>query len=380
MRIKIQAAKESTKPALSRLDWRKYGVKKMSLVQNLQALTATVIVSLTASWDTASADALDIYFIDVEGGQSTLVVTPAGETLLIDAGYAGQGKSNPVPGDAKNSRDAQRVAAAARDAGISHIDNLLVTHFHQDHFGGVKELSQLISIGTIIDHDTPAPEALVQPGRKELFDSYVEVREKGNHIVPAVGDRIPMEGIEVTVVSTAGSTLQSSLVDAGAVNTACDRTVPGGGDRYENPRSTGILLQYGEFRFLDLGDLNDQPLSNLVCPIDRIGSVDVYLVSHHGGADVADPATFEAFRPRVAILNNGANKGGAAEIFDVLRDAEGLDDVWQVHRSEAKGAENFSDERIANLDEQTAHWIKISASSDGSFRIFNGRTGDWKDY
>ena len=151
-------------------------------------------------------------------------------------------------------------------------------------------------------------------------------------------------------------------------------------EAFENPRSTGILLRFGKFRFLNLGDLVGQPLSDLVCPVNRVGLVDVYLVPHHGREDAADPATFAAFRPRVAVLNNGATKGGDAAIFDSLRNAEGIEHVWQLHRSEAERARNFPAEYIANLGTETAYWIRLSAREDGSFQILNGRTGEWKSY
>ena len=161
---------------------------------------------------------------------------------------------------------------------------------------------------------------------------------------------------------------------ASGANAAC--TPPGtpAQEATENPRSTGILLQFGRFRFLDVGDLSGAPLFSLACPSDRLGPVDVYLVAHHGGADAADRAMFEAIRPRVAILNNGAVKGGAAETLKTLHALPGTD-TWQLHRSEVQGAENFADERIANLSEATSNWIMVSASEDGSFVVTNRRTG-----
>lgn len=349
-------------------------------VRRCVRFSAVVTIALTAAACVTTSETLNIYFVDVEGGQATLIVSPGGETLLIDAGYPGRGKSDPTPGDAGNARDAQRVIAAARDAGISHIDYLLITHFHADHFGGAMELSQLISIGTFIDHGTEEQETRSKPASLKLIDEYKAVRAQSNYIVPPAGDRLPLQGIEATVVSTAGRTLESPLAGAGQANVACDRAVIAPQEQHENPRSTGLHIRYGEFRFLDIGDLTGQPLSDLVCPDNFIGPVDVYLVTHHGEADAADPATFAAFLPRVAILNNGATKGGAAQIFAALRKTVGLEDVWQLHRSEKKGAENFSEEKIANLDEQASHWIKLSADRDGSFRIFNGRTGAWTDY
>lgn len=342
-------------------------------------LTISIAI-LPVSACSTTPETLDIYFVDVEGGQATLIVTPSGESLLFDAGYPGKGKSDPVPGDPSVARDAQRIAAAARDANISQIDYLLVSHFHGDHFGGAMELAELLPINTFVDQGTEASEASSKEQTLKLIKAYKETREQSNYLMPRVGENLPLKDAEVTVVSSGGDLLESPIEGAGASNPGCDRPafVPSG--NLENPRSTGILLKYGEFRFLDLGDLPGQPLANLVCPINRIGVIDVYLVPHHGASDTADPATFSAFRPRVAILNNGAVKGGVAPIFDTLRNADDLEDVWQLHLSENEGVENYPAEFIANLDTQTQHWIKISASKDGSFRVFNRRTGTWKNY
>ena len=324
---------------------------------------------------------LDIYFIDVEGGQATLVVTPAGESLLVDAGFAGrEGTFASLPGDPRDARDAQRILAAARDAGITRIDNLLVTHFHADHVGGVPELAQLLPIGTFIDHGSALPAAENVAGTLAAVERYAAVRAKGRHIEPRPGERLPLQSVDALVVSSAGATLGSPLAEAFGRNPVCGTTAPEPQETNENPRSTGFLLRFGKFRFLDVGDLSGPPLFALACPNDLVGPVDVYLVAHHGGPDAADPAMFAAFRPRVAVLDNGATKGGAPEVFAALRGAHGLDDVWQLHRSTNPGAENFGDDRIANLDETTAHWIKLSASPEGSFRVVNGRTGAEKPY
>ncbi len=341
----------------------------MNRVTHGLSFFAAIVITIASACST-QPKAMEVYFIDVEGGQATLLVSPDGESLLIDAGY---------PGEDNDARDAQRIMAAANDAGVTTIDYLLITHFHADHFGGVAALSQLIRIGTFIDHDGPAPEAISTAARIEQFEAYKRVRATGKHIVPAAGDRLRLAGVEIVIASTDRSLLTEPLDGAGANNASCDRDVLAADENNENPRSTGVLVQFGKFRFLDLGDLSGQPLSDLVCPLDRIGPVDVYLVPHHGGADAADPATFAAFRPRVAMINNGGIKGGVAAMLSFLRMAD-LEDVWQLHRSEHEGAENFSDERIANIDEQTAHWIQMTANRDGSFRIQNGRTGEWVDY
>ncbi len=327
-----------------------------------------------------AARTLDIYFIDVEGGQSTLIVTPAGESLLVDTGFPGDGTFTSVPGDPLQARDAGRILVAARDAGIKRIDFLLTTHFHADHDGGVVELAQQIPIRTFIDHGGVLPEAESVAGTLRAFGWYEAVRAKGRHIDPKPGDRLPLKGIEAVVVSAAGATMARPFGGAGERNPRCGASAQPPQEPNENPRSTGFRLQFGKFRFLDPGDLTGTPLFALVCPNDLVGPVDVYLVVHHGGADATDPATFAAFRPRVAVVNNGARKGGAPELLAALHEVQSLEDAWQLHRSQAPGAQNVADERIANVDESASHWIKLSAKEDGSFTMTNGRTGVTKRY
>jgi len=322
----------------------------------------------------ASPQPLQIYFVDVEGGQSTLIVTPAGQSMLIDAGFPSDGTFSSKPGDRSKARDPQRILAAARAAGVSRIDYQIVTHFHGDHDGGIVELSQLMPIRTFVDHDTVPPEAEAVAGTLDLFRRYAAVRGKARHIVPAAGDRLPLDGVDVTVVSSGGQVLPKPLAGAGSANAACAAAAVPAQEPVENPRSTGVLVRFGRFRFLDVGDLSGAPLRSLVCPIDRIGPVDVYLVAHHGGPDSADPATYAVWKPRVAVVNNGPRKGGAPEAFAALHARPGVE-VFQLHRSDNEGARNFADDNIANLDETTAHWIEIEAEADGSFAVMNQRTG-----
>ncbi|MGH9141170.1 MAG: ComEC/Rec2 family competence protein [Vicinamibacterales bacterium] len=329
----------------------------------------------------AQAKTLDIYFIDVEGGQSTLVVTPAGETLLIDTGFPSDGSFASVPGDPHKARDANRIIAAANAAGVTRIDYLLITHFHADHDGAVPELAQLIPIRTFVDHESPAQNAEEHvAGTQAAFDAYARVRAKGQHLTPRPGDRIPLKGIDAVIVSAAGATLQQPLAGAGGANPACGPSAPPAQEPSENPRSTGVDLRFGRFTFLDVGDLTGAPLFALVCPVNLIGPTDVYLVAHHAGADAGDRASFAGFAPRVAILNNGIRKGGAPEVLGALHQARGLEDAWQLHRSLPPGPRFFKDDRIANLDESTAHWLKVSAKNDGSFTVTNGRTGAVQAY
>jgi beta-lactamase superfamily II metal-dependent hydrolase len=326
------------------------------------ACAVAIVCGLVAA---RAATTLDLYFIDVEGGQSTLIVTPAGESLLVDTGYAGN-----------DERDPKRIAAAAKAAGITQIDYLLLTHFHGDHAGGVPELAKLLPIKTFVDHDAIVPN---DDSTGPVFKAYAPVRAGGRHIVPAPGDRLPLKGVDVRIVSSDTRTIAKASEGGGQPNPACPPAAPAPGEAKENPRSTGFELRFGRFRFIDLGDLSGQPLFALVCPSNLLGKADVYLVPHHGGADVVYPATF-AVKPRVAIMNNGEKKGGARDAFANLRKVAGLEDVWQLHKSLADGAQNYPDDRVANLDEKTAYWIKVSASQDGSFTVTNQRTGATKAY
>jgi beta-lactamase superfamily II metal-dependent hydrolase len=358
---------------------------KATKVSQVKAtLRAALVVAALAVTGPARAGApgtLTLYFIDVEGGQSTLIVTPQKQAFLVDTGWAGQGIGF-VPGDPKQARDANRILAAARDAGVSKIDYLLITHFHPDHDGGVSELAKLMSIGTFIDHDTPSPGAVrTGPDIEPAFEAYRALLPGHPHIVPKPGDRLAIPGVEVTVVSSDRATLSHALPGAGVPNRVCTTAPIPAADPYENPRSTGVLLTYGQFRFLDLGDLSGEPLFRLACPKSLTGPVSVYLVAHHGGPDIADTATFAEFATQVAIMNNGLKKGGAPATFRLLHHVAGLEDVWQLHVSDNAGADgNFADGFIANRDEATSYWIRLEAHEDGSFRILNPRTRQWKNY
>jgi hypothetical protein len=286
------------------------------------------------------------------------------------------------PGDPHTARDANRIVAAARDAGISQIDYLLVTHFHTDHFGGVSELAQLLPIRAFVDHGAPHPHAAeTSAATRDAFALYAGLRSKAaRHIEPRPGERLPLNDIEVTVVSSAGATLTTPLPGAGAANSACPEHALPAFDPDENPRSTGVVVRYGKFRFLDVGDLSGEPLFRLVCPKNSVGHVDAYLAAHHGAADAAEPATLAAFQPRVVMINNALNKGGQRALFEALRDTRGIEGIWPIHRSADAGDLNPQAEYIANIDDSGAYWIKLVASEDGSFRVLNARTKEWKQY
>jgi len=323
---------------------------------------------------------LTIYAIDVEGGQSTLVVTPRGESLLIDTGFPGDGTFASKPGNPLTARDAQRILAVTRDAGVKRIDYLLITHFHGDHDGGVTELAQLLPIRTFIDHSAPAPETETGvPGTLALYDAYRAVRAMGKHIESKAGDRLPLKGMDAVVVSSEGKLLDKPLRGGGGAGKRCDGNGVPAQEKLENPRSTGVMLTFGAFRFLDVGDLSGSALFALTCPVNQLGQADVYLVAHHGGADAGDPAMYASLQPLVALINNGPSKGGQPETFTTLATFPAID-VWQLHRTVNPAVINMPDARVANPDTSTSAWIKISATADGAFTVTNGRTGESRAY
>ena len=332
-------------------------------------LAVLLFFVLTCAAGTARARELQIYFIDVEGGQSTLIVTPAGETLLVDTGYPG-----------RDGRDPDRIQAAMRDAKVSRIDFLLITHMHEDHNGGAGELAKRVPIGAFIDYGSP-----VETGDDVIaaFKSYSEARDKDGkngppHVIPKPGDRLPLLGLDVRVMSADGATTSTPIDGAGQPNAACAAYEARPFASRENPRSLGIHLRYGRFRFLDLGDLVGPGLLSLVCPNNLIGEIDAYLITHHANADTNVAPMLAAIRPRVAIANNGAYKGGSPPTWATLKQHDEIEGVWQLHKSMIDGSDNFPDTFIANLDfglRDHGMWLKLVANDDGSFSVTNGRTG-----
>jgi hypothetical protein len=262
---------------------------------------------------------------------------------------------------------------------VTRIDYFISSHYHADHLGGVLELAQLLPIGTFVDHAAPSDTAeKIVPGTLALYAAYDALRAKGKHVRPAAGDVLTIDGVQAVVVAI-DSAPTPPLAGAGAPNAACTSGVVPAQESTENPRSLAVALEYGRFRLLDPGDLTGAPLHALVCPVDRIGPVSALVAAHHGGADGADPALYAALKPLVAIMSNGARKGGQAATLDLIR-ATPTVDGWQLHTSLSRGAQNMPDARIANLDSTTSAWLKLSARRDGSFTVTNGRTGETKAY
>jgi beta-lactamase superfamily II metal-dependent hydrolase len=312
---------------------------------------------------------LDIYFVDVEGGQATLFVSPSGQSLLIDTGWPGQG-----------SRDAKRIAAVAKLAGLKQIDYLVVTHYHIDHAGGVPNLVAEIPVKNFVDH---GPSFETDPAGNKLVSEYTVARGKANHLVVKPGDKIPVKGLDITVLTAAGNQIAKALPGAGAANPDCAGAKMREADPSENARSLGTLISYGKFRMIDLGDLTWNKEQALACPANLVGTVDLYLSTHHGLNQSNNPALVHALHPRVAIMNNGARKGGSPEAWQTIHSSPGLQDLWQVHYSvEGATANNVDEQFIANPDEKNdaGNYIKVSAEASGIFTVTNSRNNVSKTY
>jgi competence protein ComEC len=316
--------------------------------------------------DVARERPLTIYFIDVEGGQATLVVAPNGQSLLVDAGYGDIG-----------GRDPRRIVEAAKDAGVTKIDYMLISHFHSDHIGGVPELAALLPIATYVDYGQPSG---VDAYAAAPFHAYEPVRMRGKHVVGKPGDHVPLAPVDVQIVSAAGELISKPLAGAGTTNAACGSFARRADDTSENARSLGFKLTFGKFSFVDLGDLSWNSLGRLVCPTDLIGRVDLFLVPHHANDDAAVPAMLAALEPRAIISNNGPTKGGTPAAFALVHRLPATD-VWQLHKSANAGSVNSDDGFLANVDEgQSSYWIKVTALEDGSFAVTNARTKATRSY
>ncbi|MGH9671724.1 MAG: ComEC/Rec2 family competence protein [Bryobacteraceae bacterium] len=327
----------------------------------------SLLVSFLCTIAAFGARTLEIHFVDVEGGQATLIVSPAGESLLVDAGWPGF-----------NGRDADRIIAAARKAGVNKIDYLMLTHYHRDHAGGVLPLAERFPVINYVNH---GPNTESGKPAEDLSAAYEQAVAKGKRLVVKPGDKIPVKGLDVTVVTARGEQIAEPLTGGGQPNPLCSeaRHNP---DPSENARSTGIVVGYGRFRFMDIGDLTWNKELDLVCPNNRVGKVDLYLTTHHGLNTSGPAGLVHAVAPRVAIMNNGARKGGTPEAWQIVRKSPGLEDLWQVHFAVAGGSENNTAEAmIANLEEQCqGHGLSVSAEQDGSFTVINHRNKFQKRY
>jgi beta-lactamase superfamily II metal-dependent hydrolase len=301
-----------------------------------------------------------IYSIDVEGGQATLLVAPSGASLLVDTGWP-----------TADGRDAERIQAAMHDAGIARIDHLLVTHFHHDHVGGLPELVKRVPVGEFLDHGVNREDSEIT---RTDYAAYLKAIEGKPRRIVHSGDTIDIPGLTTIVLTADGEHIAAVPGIKPIPNPYCAAEPKWPVDTSENARSTGILVTFGNFRFIDLADLTKAKEFALVCPANPIGTVGLYLATHHGFDQSNSRAIVDALHPRVAIMNNGAHKGGKPEAWQTIHDSPGLVDLWQLHTAEDAGALNNPDALIANLKGGAdGAYLKVVASSDGSFTVINPR-------
>jgi competence protein ComEC len=334
----------------------------------------------------ANAKHLDIYWIDVEGGASTLIVSPSGQSLLIDTGWA--------VGD----RDAKRIFAAAQQAGLKRIDHLLLSHYHADHAGGLAALSKMIPIDRYYGRGDQ-----FEKENQQWYDSFVNASQ-GRRTIVKPGDRIPVRSLDALVVAS-DEKLLAKPVKGGGPNPLCATTEQKVAAGPENQRMVGTLLTYGKFKFLALIDLDWEKEMELVCPVNKLGQVTVYQTSRHGSFDDAgSPALLGAIRPKVVVMNNGPRKGmgqvdpvksanppgksvapyeGSAYLR--LASTPGVEGVWQSHLSllDPDPRHNTATDMIANTEDTAdckGNWIRASIAPDGKFTVTNGRNQYSKSY
>ena len=330
---------------------------------------------------------LEIYWVDVEGGAATLLISPTGESMLIDTGFEVDG------------RDAKRIYAAAQQAGLKKIDYVVISHYHADHVGGLAALSKMIPLGKFYGRGDE-----IEPVNQKWLDSY-RAASAGKRTIVKPGDRIPIKGIEVLVVSSDGKLLDKPLTGGGP-NALCanaEQKAPAGP---ENQYMVGTLITFGRFKLLALIDLDWEKEMELVCPVNRLGTVTLYQSGRHGSFDGAgSPALLGAIRPQVAVINNGPRKG-LGQVDDTARSITpagikvtpyernayarlskipGIEGIWQGHLSllDKDRSHNTSPDMIANLDDTAdckGNWIKASVEPSGRLTITNGRNGFSKSY
>jgi len=366
-------------------------------MRSVAVFIAALAVSVSAAQ--AQTRSLQVYVVDVEGGNATLFVGPTGESVLIDTGNGG----------ANAARDAGRIVDAVRDAGLTQIDHLITTHWHGDHFGGMAEVASNIPIRAYYDAGASVQG---QPNTVAfLADVYPGLVADASRTIVDPGDTISIDGVEWTIVTAGGDVLESNLAGGGGRNPYCASFEPQGPDTGENAQSVGSHIRFGEFTALHPGDITWDVEGALMCPENRIGTVDLLFVGHHGQGPASPtgsntPQLVNALAPRVSIINNGTRKGGQPESMSVILNSPGLEDVWMSHFSLLGGQEytvpgifiaNTFDRELDAMPiaplpgardtwpdppqhNGTAHWFKVTAMEDGTFTVTNTRNGFSKTY
>jgi competence protein ComEC len=316
------------------------------------ALLAVALIPFCSTAMRAASKTLDIYFIDVEGGAATLIVTPTGESLLVDSGF---------PGD----RDAGRIAHVALEiAGLKQIDHCIITHWHRDHEGGIPTLAKLIPIKNYYDHGLP--QTIASDMQAELIEAYKQTTQ-GKSVSLKPGDEIKLRSpkymprLRVRVLAANGIVL-GEKPGAPQIQPCGPDFQSIAEDKTDNPNSVGFLLVFGGFKFFDGGDLSWNIENRLVCPKNLVGVIDVYQVDHHGNDVSNNPTLLRALNPRVAVIDSGPRKGAEARTYATLTSLKEIEAVYQLHRNlRTTDKDNTMSGYIANEEEAClGNFIKLS--------------------
>jgi competence protein ComEC len=329
-----------------------------------------ILATLALPAEAAPPKGPAIYFVDTEGGAATLIVTPAGETVLIDCGNPG-------------TRDAERIHKTAKEAGIDAIDHLFTTHWHTDHYGGVGHLAELMPIRKFYNRGVP-DKLDEDPQNFPLLIQAYKKASGGKWVTVKPGDQIPLKQTAgdppLSLTCLCANTEVIADSPQAKPNPIAAENVPQAADPSDNARSLGFLLSYGDFRFLDLGDLTWNVEYKLVHPTNKIGLIDVYQTTHHGLEISNNPVLIKSVDPRVAIFNNGPRKGGHPNALNTLKRIPGIQAIYQVHRNVGISAEeNTEPALIANQgtsDKCTGEGIRLAVAGDGkSYEVTVGHEG-----
>jgi len=314
----------------------------------------------------SAGQGLEIYFIDVQGGAATLLVTPERETVLIDCGYA-----------TEDDRDPRRIERVLKEvAGLERVDHLVTTHWHRDHAGGVAGLAKRVEIGRFWDRGLPEDgepgvEFPIGPGDDDPLGVAYRAASRGKRTVPKPGDSLPLRGDVSAVVLATSKRMIPPSADT-PINPLCQSppehfsVTPG-----ENDWSLALKFRAGEFDFLACGDLTWDYERALVCPHDLIGKIDLFMVTHHGRNTSNNPILLRTIEPIVTVMNNGPTKAGDIETVRALRTIPSIQASYQLHRNIKTGDEGNTDPSlIVNDSPEGGRFLHVSVSPDGStFRV-----------
>ena len=342
-----------------------------------------IATTLLISASNASAQqTLDIYWTDADGAAATLIVTPEGQTVLVDSAFG-----------RPDNTYANRIKAAMDDAGVTQIDYAVTTHYHGDHVGGLFALADMVPIIEFVDHGETT---LTDDNGQARYAQYVELTATGKRTTVSPGMKLPLRGMDVTVVASHKEFLTEPLTGSPESNPVCETANPSSqycrGDECvstaladfdgEDIYSAGIHLSMGDFQYVNVGDLSYGGLHALVCPVNVVGTIDLLDYPHHGN-DIA-PQFVASLAPVAAVSSTGATKGGNPDGYEAAAASPGLEGFWQMHYATGTDdAHNTEQRKIANLtaENDQAHWIKAEVQPGGSsFTITNARNGYSETY